>query len=242
MRILTIALLSFVLLACQSESETNKPNATEEKQAPTATATPKKSDDHAGDDHSGHAHAQTDQPIFSELEVQDQCAQPTVIEFFAYQCPHCYKLEEHAKKWLANKADDVLFISVPTDLGRQEFTQFVAAHYVAERLGVLEQIKPLLFGVIHEGKQINNILEAFVEAGADKAEVEKAFQDVDYIKKRFDEGFELMKRYKVSSVPSVLVNYQYMTDVSKAGGYDKVFNVVDETLAKPAKCTDFSKP
>ncbi|NVJ51201.1 MAG: thiol:disulfide interchange protein DsbA/DsbL [Gammaproteobacteria bacterium] len=240
MRITLVAFFSLMLLACGSEPAPTQDEAAQPPAKPAATnneAAPGAAD-HTGDDHSGHNHAPQPQNEqgYTVLEPQDSCEKPVVIEFFAYQCPHCYQLEKHVKNWRQSVSDDVTFITIPTDLGREEFTKFVAAHYVAERLGVLDEIKPLLFGVIHERKEITNILDAFVQAGATKEATEKAFQDVETLQKEMLNGFELMKRYKITSVPTVLVNYQYQTDVSKAGGYEKVFNVVNDVLKLPSSC------
>jgi len=47
----------------------------------------------------------------------------------------------------------------------------------------------------------------------------------------------LLAKYKIAGVPTILVNHRYKFDVTKAGGYDKVFEVVDQTLAMPSNCS-----
>ncbi len=241
---LTVLSIAFIS-ACNSETQPEPKEAMPVAEQSSdsgkdASANPQKTDTHDEHDHQGHNHQQPSASAlaqgYEEVDVQDSCETPTVIEFFAYQCPHCYKLEEHLQAWKKSKADDVNFIAVPTDLGREQFTVFVVSHYIAERLGVLDQIKPKLFAIIHEQKQINNILQLFTEAGLNEADVKKAFEDTEKTRQSLVDGFELMKRYKISGVPKVLVNYQYQIDVTTAGGYDKVFDVVDDTLKLSAKC------
>ena len=252
MRILTILILAALSFACDnSDSSNNKSNAETNKtasQQPEAnstnadTSSEDVSSSNTNDDHSGHNHsvAEHSGEKYKEVDVQDSCSQPTVIEFFAYQCPHCYTLEEHVAKWKKQKDDNIKFITVPTDLGREEFTKFVVTHHVAERLNVLDEIKPQLFAVLHEQKSINNILEIFTEAGVAEADAKAAFEDMETIKQDLVNGFETMRDYKITGVPALLVNYQYMINVTTAGGYDKVFDVVNETLDLPAKCKTFS--
>jgi thiol:disulfide interchange protein DsbA len=199
------------------------------------TATPDESS------HDGHQHA-TEQNIetFKVLEPLDTCDKPTVIEFFAYQCPHCFTLEEHTQKWKKSLASDVDFIAVPTDLGRQEFVAFLAIHHSAKELGVLPVIQDKLFGILHRKEagfaDFNGVIDMFVAAGIDRAKATATLQNETLIRGKLMEGFEMMKRYKITSVPQVLVNYQYLTSPVMAQGYDKVFPIVDELLAKPADC------
>ncbi len=245
MRLFLIVFSIVFISACNSETQPKPQEAmpaaeqNSESGKDTSASEPK-AESHDGHDHHGHNHEQPSASAltqgYEEVDVQDSCETPTVIEFFAYQCPHCYKLEEHAKAWKKSKADDVNFIMVPTDLGREQFTVFVVSHYIAERLGVLDQIKPKLFAIIHEQKQINNILQLFTEAGLNEDDVKKAFEDTEKTRQALVDGFELMKRYKIAGVPKLLVNYQYQIDVTSAGGYDKVFDVVNDTLKLNAKC------
>ncbi|WP_164503408.1 thiol:disulfide interchange protein DsbA/DsbL [Pleionea sediminis] len=253
MRIITTLFLTLVLLGCNNEPSQSEEASKNEDQtaqpAETKTSTEAKTESHDGHDghnhqHDSHVHESTSGPLisagYSEVEVKDRCETPTVIEFFAYQCPHCYKLEEHVKEWEKNKSDDVQFITVPSDLGREQFTVFVVSHYIAERLNVLDKVKPQLFAIIHENKPINNILEVFTAAGIPEEEAKKAFEDSETIRKDLVKGFELSKNYKITGVPKILVNYQYTVDVTSAGGYEKVFEVVEDTLKLSAKCKTFT--
>jgi len=240
---LIAACLSLALIGCSSdESESKAPaekstEVTKQQESTPTSAKPSEHDEHAGHDHSQHAYSG---PTFEEVEVKDQCEQPTVIEFFAYQCPHCYKLEPEVKKFKDSLEGKVTFKTIPTHLGREQFGVFLLIHDVAERLGVLDQVKPKLFAMLHEqAKPFNSeddVVQIFVDAGIEKEKAQAAMRDNEKVSQSINSNFQLMQKYKILSVPTVLVNYQYVTDVTKSGGYEGVFKTVNELLEKPADC------
>ncbi len=42
---------------------------------------------------------------------------------------------------------------------------------------------------------------------------------------------ELMRRYRVSATPTMVINGKYRTDGSSAGGYDMLMELIDELAA-----------
>jgi thiol:disulfide interchange protein DsbA len=183
----------------------------------------------------------TEQP-YDIVESDEACTAPVVIEFFAYQCPHCYKLEKFADAWKKKNAGKVQFRSVPTDLGRKEFSSFMIVHHSAEKLGLLDSAIPALFNRLHEQKKafasLDEAVDFLVSLGASEQDAKKAIEDQEAVKTAIDESFRLLSKYKITGVPAILVNHRYKFDVTKAGGYDKVFEVVEETLKLPSGCSD----
>ncbi len=181
-----------------------------------------------------------DQP-YDIVESNEACSEPVVMEFFAYQCPHCYKLEKHAEQWKKKNAGKIKFQSVPTHLGHKEFGAFLIVHQAAKSLNILDKAIPMLFKRLHEEKKAfsspEEAVEFLVSAGANKEEAEKTINDNEKIKSGMDENFRLLAQYKISGVPTILVNHRYQFDVTKAGGYDNVFEIVDETLLLPSNCS-----
>ncbi len=238
--------IAFFVSACeQNQTEpTDKQPATKTEQAQPAKEGQSGESEHNHDDHAGHNHPPmvASELGYSPIEKSelDSCEKPTVIEIFAYQCPHCYKLEEHAKKWKESVGDKVNFITLPTELGRKEFVPFLAIHYTADKLGVLDQIKPQLFDMIHNNKpafsDFEGVVKMFTAAGVEEQAARDLLQNDAYIMEQMQKTHELMIRYKVTGVPRILVNYSYATDVSEAGGYENVFKAVDKALLEPNSC------
>lgn len=201
---------------------------------------------HSGhEEHSGHNHAEPIPPG-QKYQVVDQnfeCEEPVVIEFFAYHCPHCYNLEPSAEKWRAKVADNggkVKFISVPTTLGHQQYGSMLLVHHAAKLLGVLEKTQHALFKRLHEEKKLfaspEEAAQFLIAQGADKDKALEILNDQKLMSDSIEKDFEYLRKYKVSSVPQVLVNHKYMTNITAAGGHDEVFNVVDEVLNLEHNC------
>lgn len=246
MKLFYFTFLALLLSACQPSEEVKKPEAAEKP----ANLEPKTSpeNEHNNSHNHDHDHAQTQKPTLSPLleqpyeivESDEACSEPVVIEFFAYQCPHCYTLEKHSQAWQEKNKGKVKFQSIPTHLGNQQFGPFILVHETAKTLGLLDKVTPMLFKRLHEEKKLfssqDEAIDFLVSAGAEKESALKVMGDEEAIKTAIDSNFRLLAKYKISGVPTILVNHRYKFDVTKAGGYDEVFKVVDQTLKLPSNC------
>ncbi len=232
-----LLLTSLILLLGACQPSTDKANASQseiEKNvvSKTSSVNAKK----AGGDFS----LLVDLP-YDIIESDQACEKPIVIEFFAYQCPHCYKLQKYAEAWKQKNGDKVNFKTIPTHLGHQEFNSFLIVHQAAKHLGILDKATPKMFTRLHEQKKAfasqDDVIAFFTSLGVTEDKARSAIQDGPKIQADIDEGFKMLAKYKVAGVPTLLVNYRYQFDVTKAGGYDKVFEVVNETLKLPSNCS-----
>jgi len=229
-----IFFLALLLSACQSESteseESKKPESATSKTTIQTESSVKPTEN-----------KNSAELPYEIVESDETCGEPVVIEFFAYQCPHCYTLEKFAKEWRDKNAGRIKFKAVPTHLGNQQFGPFLIVHQAAEVLGLLDKATPMLFHRLHEEKKAftseDEAAEFLVSVGATKEDALKALQDQENAKNAIDDNFRLLAKYKVAGVPAIVVNHRYKFDVTKAGGYEKVFEVVDQTLALPSSCS-----
>lgn len=251
-----ILALALVLVACQGEQDAaNKSDAEQPKQetvenetaqtkATEQEAKPEEVADQAHSDGDGHDHSHESAipagQQYSEVEPQYACEAPVVYEFFAYQCPHCYNLEPEAEKWRAKNAGKVKFVSVPTHLGRDQFGSLLLVHHAAAKLGVLEGVQKSLFHRIHKEKKLfaspEEAADFLADHGANKEQAMTVLADQATMTETINKDFDMMAKYKITSVPRVIVNHRYMTDITAAGGIENVFNIVDELLAKEHNC------
>jgi len=230
-KLLSLFTLILFLSACQpAEKETKTATDTSDSTAKKEETTPSPA---------AEVSPLIEQP-YDIVESDITCEEPVVIEFFAYQCPHCYKLESFAEAWKKKNQGKVKFQAVPTHLGHQEFGSFLIVHQTAKNLGILDKAMPALFKRLHEDKKTfasqDEAIAFLVALGASEDAVKTAISNEEKIKTGIDENFLLMQKYKISGVPTILVNHQYQFNVTKAGGYDKVFEVVEETLKLPSNC------
>ncbi len=164
--------------------------------------------------------------------VQTAKGKIEVREFFWYGCPHCYTLEPHIHNW--RKPDAVEFIKTPALLGKN-WVDHAYTYYALQALGRLEELHLVLFDALHSKnrrlftiEQVGKFLE---DHGIERKTFEAAAKSfaVDTQVKRAE---RLGKAYKISSVPTFVINGKYITSPNMAGGYEQFFKVVDYLIEK----------
>lgn len=189
------------------------------------------------------AQAATGKPVkeqYQIVEPQVECETPVVIEFFAYHCSHCYTLEPAAEEWRKKNAGKVRFLPVPTHLGNKQLSSMLLVHHAAVKLGILEKTQHALFNRFHKERKLfsspEDAADFLVANGADKTKALEVLNDQAAIVKAIEADFEILKKYKITSVPQVLVNHRYLINISSAGGHKEVFQVVDQALKMEHSC------
>jgi protein dithiol oxidoreductase (disulfide-forming) len=166
-------------------------------------------------------------------------AQPTgvapgkieVAEVFWYGCGHCFTLDPAIESWRAkSKPAYVEFVRVPAmwnDGTRMHARMF----YTAELLGKLDELHTLIFREMHVGgnqlNTVDKISAFFQEHGVGKDEFTKAFSSFA-VESKLQRADFLNRRYRIQSVPTVIVNGKYSTDVGTAGGEAQLFQLINE--------------
>jgi len=169
-------------------------------------------------------------------------AQPTsagpgeveVAEVFWYGCGHCFTLDPALESWRAkSKPQYVEFARIPAmwnDITRMHARVF----YTAELLGKLDELHSLVFREIHvSGNQLNTvdkIAAFFQQHGVSKDEFTKAFSSFA-VESKLQRADLLNRRYRVNSVPTLIVNGKYLTDQNSAGGEPQLFSLIGELAA-----------
>ena len=169
-------------------------------------------------------------------------AQPTgvapgkveVTEVFWYGCGHCFTLDPAIESWRAKgKAAYVEFVRVPA-MWNDGTRMHARVFYTAELLGKLDELHTLIFREFHvAGNQLNSVdkISAFFQQhGVSKDEFTKAFSSFA-VETKLQRADFLNRRYRIQSVPTVVVNGKYSTDVSTAGGETQLFGLIDELAA-----------
>jgi len=172
-------------------------------------------------------------------------AQPTqsakdrieVVEMFFYACPHCNKLDPTLDEWVKTKAQDVDFMRVPAIIGPTWAIQ-AKAFYVAEALGLGDDIRKKLFKSIHEdGKQYYNeysMMTFFTEQGVDRDRFIKLYESEDVVEKS-SMAREKTVRYGIRGVPAIIVNGKYFTATYFTRDHKELMDVVDFLIDKERK-------
>jgi thiol:disulfide interchange protein DsbA len=182
-------------------------------------------------------------------------AQPTdvpagqveVLEFFWYACPHCYSLEPTVQAWLKSKPAYVTFTRVPVEWN-EGHRSLAHLYYALEAMGKLNDVHGEIFKEIQVngdpliGPDPNNAAAAervqlsFIKKlGLSDADFEKAYHEDMNVQTAMQRADLLVQRYRVSSVPMFVVNGKYITDVTMAGGPEKLMSMLSDLTAQEHK-------
>jgi protein dithiol oxidoreductase (disulfide-forming) len=179
-------------------------------------------------------------------------AQPTstdagkieVAEVFMFGCPGCFSFEPHVQRWLGRKADYINFVRIPA-MWQPAAPLHARAYYAAEALGKAAEIDGDFFSEIHVNRNMLDteakIAALFAKHGVDEATFKSTFNSfaVNAKVKRAD---ELVRRYRVGSTPTVIVNGKYSTSGSLAGSYEAWFAIIDDLAAREHAAGSSSAP
>jgi thiol:disulfide interchange protein DsbA len=175
-------------------------------------------------------------------------AQPTdvapgkveVIEFFWYGCPHCYALDPYLQSWLKNKPGYVDFRRVHVtwnDVHRAHARLF----YTLQALGKVDELQGKVFEEIHQAH--DNLFVPGDENAtfAQQRQFAKAngISDADFtnawnsfgVQTNVQKADEMIRRYKVEAVPSIVIDGKYVTDVGMAGSQQNLIQIIDDLAA-----------
>lgn len=167
---------------------------------------------------------------FSGNELQTDPIE--VIEFFSYDCPHCRRLEPFVDDWVDKLPDGVTFRRVHVAFsGRTKVLATI--HWMLRERGILDQNHDRIFKTAGEGKMyIFETLETMAEyfdGHGITAEQFKALFNSQTLARRVEQNQTLTDRYRVTSVPQILVANKYKVFASKNS--EKILEVVDELIA-----------
>jgi thiol:disulfide interchange protein DsbA len=156
-----------------------------------------------------------------------------VTEMFWYGCPHCYAFEPFIEAWQEHKADYIRFVRVPV-MWNPVHRLHAQAHYTAIALGKLDEMHKAFFDEIHQNGNFLDSEQAlaafFGRFGVSADDFARAFNS-DEVKAKLQAADEIGRRYRVRSVPSIIVNGRYSSNGSMAEGYDRLLRLVDQFAA-----------
>jgi thiol:disulfide interchange protein DsbA len=159
-----------------------------------------------------------------------------VIEFFWYGCPHCYDFEPILESWAKKLPANVDFIRQPAAFS-DLWAKHAKAFYVAQALGVLDQVHADLFDALQNKRQkleTEEQLAAFFTAhGVKEADFSEAYHSF-LVDTKVRQAAVTPARYGVTGVPVLIVNGKYKVDGKSAGSHERMIEVVNQLIKKEA--------
>jgi thiol:disulfide interchange protein DsbA len=181
-------------------------------------------------------------------------AQPTavpagqveVLEFFWYACPHCSAIDPLVESWKKTKPGYVSFSRVHV-MWNEGHRSLARLYYTLESMGKLDQLhgevfkeihvngNPLIAGDPNNAAESERIQTLFVtKHGISASDFKKAYHSftVELALQRAD---ELVQRYRIDAVPTLVVNGKYVADVHSADGQERLLSLVGDLAAQEHK-------
>jgi thiol:disulfide interchange protein DsbA len=159
--------------------------------------------------------------------------QVEVAEVFWYGCPHCFDFDPLLERWRAQQPSSVNFVRVPA-VWNPLLQLHARAFYTAEALGKGAEMHAEFFREIHERdnrlESEAKLEEFFARFGIDAGAFKTAF-DSFAVQAKLQRADELNRRYRIESVPTIVVNGKYTTDAPQVGSYEELLMLVDELVA-----------
>ena len=161
-----------------------------------------------------------------------------VVEFFWFNCPHCFHFEAMLNPWVAKLPAHVAYRKVPVGFN-PSFVPQQKLYYALEGLKLLDTIHPKVFQAVH-AERINLSKEEQImdwmakQPGVDMAkfkEMYNSFSVANQVKK----ASQLQLEYDVEGVPAMGVAGQFYTDGGKAGSMPNVLRTVDYLILTQRK-------
>jgi thiol:disulfide interchange protein DsbA len=190
---------------------------------------------------SAAAHAQEFQQgvhyqLIQPPQPTNDASKVEVVEAFGYLCPHCANFQPFIEPWQESAPDYVSYIRMPV-LFQRAWEPLGRAYYVAEAMGVVDQIHMPLFDALHkQRRRLTNdedIADFFAEQGIDREAYLKTAKSFA-VETKMRRTVTLTQRYGISGTPSIVINGKYLAMARMAGGNNELIQLIDYLVKKEA--------
>jgi thiol:disulfide interchange protein DsbA len=185
------------------------------------------------------AHAQGPQPgvDYTELkqpQATDAGGKVEVLEFFWYNCPHCYALEPTLEPWVKKLPKDAQFKRVPA-IFNDQWALAGRAYYTLEATGDVERVHRALFDAIHkDGLKITDekaLAEWVGKKGVDAAKFSAAYRSFA-VESKLKRALQLTQAYQLQGVPSLAIQGKYVISAGTHGSAAAMLSTAEFLIAK----------
>jgi thiol:disulfide interchange protein DsbA len=157
-----------------------------------------------------------------------------VLEFFWYRCPHCFQLEPGLNEWLKILPKDAAVRRVPA-VFRDDWMPGAKLYYTLEQMRLLDRLHNKVFDAYHvDNINLNDpaaLGDWIAKQGVDRKKFESVYNSFS-IQTRIKQGAQLSAKAGISGVPAFVIDGKYLTTVSMTGNPVRLFEVLDQLIAK----------
>jgi thiol:disulfide interchange protein DsbA len=137
--------------------------------------------------------------------------------------------------WVKKLPADVVFKRIP-GLPQPAWAPMAKAFYAMEDLKLSDKLHTALFEAVNKEKTLNPTDEAATidwmtkKSGLDKSKVEAAFKSFS-MNNRLNQAANVFRASGATGVPSFVIDGQFITSSTMAGGNEQALKVVDYLIA-----------
>jgi thiol:disulfide interchange protein DsbA len=157
-----------------------------------------------------------------------------VLEFFFYECPHCFYLHPFIAKWEKTKSSDVEISYVPT-IFRPSTEPLANTYYALEGMGQIKQLDD----AIYQAVQVNQVglydldsISAFLgKNGVDKTKFSAVYNSFS-VQSKVTRAKQMIRSYHIEGTPTLIVDGRYVITGLQP---EDTIRVLNEVIAKVRK-------
>jgi protein dithiol oxidoreductase (disulfide-forming) len=164
-----------------------------------------------------------------------------VLEFFFYECSHCFHLHPLIASWEKNKARDVDIAYVPT-IFRDTTEPLARTYFALEGMGQIKQVDDAIFQAIHVKQvglfDLDSIGTFMAKNGVDKQKFSDAYNSFT-VQSKVTRAKQMIRSYNIQGTPTLIVDGRFIitglqpTDTIRV--LDQVINQVRKERAPAGK-------
>lgn len=168
----------------------------------------------------------------SQDPMPDRGAQITVREFFSYACNHCWSFEPVLANWQNILPADVRFERIPVS-DRGAWGVLARSYHAMEELQLVEQNHRKIFIAIHEKRRNLSSISAIASLlyDDDRSGSQRFVRTTRSaeVETKLRHSQKLAKRFRISSVPTLVVAGKFIVPFSVRGARNTL-QVVDQLI------------
>ncbi|MFE0464502.1 thiol:disulfide interchange protein DsbA/DsbL [Kitasatospora sp. NPDC058965] len=162
-----------------------------------------------------------------------------VVEVFWYGCLHSQLLEQPLEEWAARQPADVVLHRIPAVWAgspeQDEQRAHARLYFTLDKLGQVDRLQQAVFRAVRQdGLDLTTEQAAADWAQGQQVDRQKfvTAYESDEVRREVDQAPDDRVRYEVNELPTAVVQGQWATSPTKAGGVEQIPAVLDQLLAQ----------
>lgn len=151
-----------------------------------------------------------------------------VLEFFFYECGHCFHLHPYLASWEKTMAKDVEIRYVPT-MFSDRTEPLARTFYALESMGQIKQVDDAIYRAIHEkdiGLFDQSSISAFLaKNGVDAAKFATAYNSFG-VGNKVAQAKQMIRTYNIQGTPTLIVAGKYVITGQQPQDVPRILNDV----------------